>query len=172
MCRSRSRAQRGRTCATVLASERAMRGVRYLFPCRSGLSAWQTLPSRNLRKTNVEGTRIVMQEALRASVQRIVHTSSAATLALRPDGAPADESASSVGGGLRKKRAEQDCRRAYGKRHGHRARLACGYRPIPAARSGPGDLRPTPTGRVISRGHSKKQNTGFHQYQPRSRACR
>src|ERR1700688_2823368 len=40
---------------------------------------------------HVEGTRVVMEEALRAGVERLVYTSSVATLALRGDGSPADE---------------------------------------------------------------------------------
>src|SRR5262249_18439715 len=50
---------------------------------------WSPAPDE-ITRTNVEGTRAVMEEALRAGVERIIYPSSVATLELR-DGAPADE---------------------------------------------------------------------------------
>src|SRR3979409_813959 len=68
----------------------ALKGVRYLAHAAAAyrLSA---PPTDDIMRTNLEGTRSVMEEALRAGVERIVYTSSVATLALR-NGAPADES--------------------------------------------------------------------------------
>lgn len=44
-----------------------------------------------LFRVNVEGTRIVMEEALRAGVERVVHTSSVAAIGPAPRGSTADE---------------------------------------------------------------------------------
>src|SRR5579859_5706594 len=70
---------------------RAMRGVRYVFQVAADYRLWAR-DRREIFAANVGGTRNVMQEALAAGVERVVYTSSVATLTLRPDGAPADES--------------------------------------------------------------------------------
>src|SRR5262249_34341811 len=67
----------------------ALRGVRYLAHAAADYRLWSPDPDDIIR-TNEEGTRGVMEEALRAGVERIVYTSSVATLELRDD-APADE---------------------------------------------------------------------------------
>src|SRR5262245_48176573 len=67
----------------------AMRGVRYVAHAAADYRLWAPVPDEIIR-TNLEGTRNVMEEALRAGVERIVYTSSVATLALE-DEAPADE---------------------------------------------------------------------------------
>src|SRR5262249_50295122 len=67
----------------------ALRGVRYLAHAAADYRLWSPAPEEIIR-TNVDGTRAVMEEALRAGVERIVYTSSVATLELR-DGAAADE---------------------------------------------------------------------------------
>ncbi len=53
------------------------------------LSCWD---GADIVAANVTGTRNVMEEALRAGVERIVYTSSVATLRCRHDGSAADES--------------------------------------------------------------------------------
>ena len=67
----------------------ALRGVRYLAHAAADYRLWSPVPDEIIR-TNVDGTRAVMEEALRAGVERMVYTSSVATIELR-DGAPADE---------------------------------------------------------------------------------
>jgi dihydroflavonol-4-reductase len=107
-------------------------------------------------RTNVDGTRHLLLAAAAAGVPRIVYTSSVATLGLRPDHVPADETtpatlAAMVGHYKRSKfLAEQAVRKLVAE-----TRL-----PVvivnPAAPVGPGDARPTPTGRVVleaARGH-------------------
>jgi dihydroflavonol-4-reductase len=89
-----------------------------------------------------------MEEALRAGVERIVYTSSVATLALR-DGAPADESrplpeSEAVGAYKKSKvRAERVVEEMV-KQHRLPAVIV-----NPAAPIGPRDVKPTPTGRII-----------------------
>ena len=69
----------------------AMAGVRHVFHVAADYRLWARDPGE-IFAANVEGTRHVMQEALRAGVERVVYTSSVATLGLRADGSPADES--------------------------------------------------------------------------------
>src|SRR5208282_2838652 len=69
---------------------RAMAGIRHVFHVAADYRLWARDP-REIFAANVDGTRIVMREALSAGVERVVYTSSVATLALRADGSPADE---------------------------------------------------------------------------------
>ncbi|HEV3185687.1 MAG TPA: NAD-dependent epimerase/dehydratase family protein, partial [Xanthobacteraceae bacterium] len=69
----------------------AMAGIRHVFHVAADYRLWARDPGE-IFAVNVEGTRQVMQEALRAGVERVVYTSSVATLGLRADGSPADES--------------------------------------------------------------------------------
>src|SRR5208283_331889 len=68
----------------------AMAGVRYVVHAAADYRLWAR-DARAIERTNVEGTRTVMRAALGASVERIVYTSSVATLAQRADGHAADE---------------------------------------------------------------------------------
>ena len=78
------------TCAMRSRCAAPMAGVRYVFHVAADYRLWARDP-REITAVNVEGTRIIMTEALRAGVERIVYTSSVATLALSADGAPVDE---------------------------------------------------------------------------------
>ena len=98
----------------------ALRGVRYLVHAAADYRLWAPSPADILRN-NVEGTRILMEEALRAGVERIVYTSSVATIGLR-DGEPADETRPARGRrGGRRLQEKQGDGRAPGRRHGRRA---------------------------------------------------
>src|SRR5215472_16367328 len=68
---------------------RAMAGIRFVFHVAADYRLWARHPQEIVR-TNVEGTRALMEAALAAGVERIVYTSSVATLKARPDGAPSD----------------------------------------------------------------------------------
>jgi dihydroflavonol-4-reductase len=71
------------------AVRRALRGVERVFHV-AGLTSMRA-PASELTRVNAEGTRIVMEEALRAGVERVVHTSSIAAIGPAPRGAVADE---------------------------------------------------------------------------------
>jgi dihydroflavonol-4-reductase len=71
------------------AVRRAMRGVDRVFHV-AGITNLRATPEV-LFQTNVEGTRIVLEEALRAGVERVVHTSSVAAIGPAPRGTVADE---------------------------------------------------------------------------------
>src|SRR5258708_4892118 len=59
----------------------ALRGVRYLVHAAADYRLWAPSPDDILRN-NVDGTRILMEEALRAGVERIAYTTSVAPIAL------------------------------------------------------------------------------------------
>jgi dihydroflavonol-4-reductase len=68
---------------------RALRGVERVFHVAG--TANFALPRHEMFSINVEGTRIVLEEALRAGVERAVYTSSVAAIGPSPRGRPADE---------------------------------------------------------------------------------
>ena len=70
----------------------AMAGVRYVFHVAADYRLCAEV-TNEIVTNNVTGTRIMMEEALRAGVEPIVYTSSVATLAVRTDGTSVDETA-------------------------------------------------------------------------------
>jgi dihydroflavonol-4-reductase len=128
--------------------ERASVGVRYLFHVAADYRLWARDPSEILA-TNVEGTRNVMEAAIAAGVERIVYTSSVATLGLRRDGTAADEGVplgeeQAIGAYKRSKIAAERLVEGMVARRGLAAVIVNPSTPI-----GPCDVRPTPTGRII-----------------------
>ena len=127
---------------------RAMAGCRFLFHVAADYRLWAADPGEIVRN-NLDGTRTVMQAALRAGVERIVYTSSVATLALRPNGEPADESVAlaendAIGAYKRSKVAAERLVEAMVANEALPAVIVNPSTPI-----GPRDARPTPTGRII-----------------------
>ncbi|HEY6994034.1 MAG TPA: hopanoid-associated sugar epimerase [Xanthobacteraceae bacterium] len=125
----------------------ALRGVRYLAHAAADYRLWSPVPDEIIR-TNIEGTRCIMEEALRAGVERIVYTSSVATIEPR-DHAPADESrplpaSKAVGAYKKSKVLAERLVEDMVKRRGLPAVIVNPSTPI-----GPGDVKPTPTGRII-----------------------
>jgi dihydroflavonol-4-reductase len=103
---------------------------------------------RELYRTNVEGTRNVLAAALAAGVQRLVYTSSVATIGLPADGTPGSETTpvalSDMIGHYKRSKflAEQVAREA--------ARAGASVVIVnPSTPVGPGDVKPTPTGRLV-----------------------
>src|SRR5215469_11982311 len=70
--------------------KRALAGIGAVFHVAADYRLWARNP-QDIVRTNVEGTRSLMEAALDAGVERIVYTSSVATLKARPDGAASDE---------------------------------------------------------------------------------
>jgi dihydroflavonol-4-reductase len=99
--------------------------------------------------TNVEGTKSLMQAAMRAGVEKIVYTSSVATLKVDPRGTPGDEArplseANAIGIYKRSKvMAERLVERLVAEE-----RLPAVI-VNPSTPIGPRDVKPTPTGRII-----------------------
>jgi dihydroflavonol-4-reductase len=68
----------------------ACAGCDWVFHVAAVADYWRADVSR-LMKANVEGTRLVLENARAAGVRRVIFTSSAAAVGLRADGQPADE---------------------------------------------------------------------------------
>jgi len=126
---------------------RAMVGVRHLFHVAADYRLWAPDPEEIVRN-NAATTRIVMEAALAAGVERVVYTSSVATL--RPwDGGSADESRAAapdqvVGAYKRSKVVAERLVEDMVAERGLPAVIVQPSTPI-----GPRDVRPTPTGRII-----------------------
>jgi dihydroflavonol-4-reductase len=126
---------------------RAMKDVRYLFHVAADYRLWAR-DTTEIYRNNVEGTRAVMEAALGEGVERIVYTSSVATL--KPiAGASADETHrlnenAAVGAYKRSKVAAERLVEGMAERRGLPAVIVNPSTPI-----GPRDIRPTPTGRII-----------------------
>jgi len=125
----------------------ALAGVTYIVHAAADYRLWARDPSA-ITRTNVEGTRTIMQAAMAARVERVVYTSSVATLAPRTDGEPADETSraserSAIGAYKRSKIAAEHVVETL-TRNGLPAVIVQPSTPI-----GPRDIRPTPTGRMI-----------------------
>jgi dihydroflavonol-4-reductase len=126
----------------------ALAGIRFLFHVAADYRLWARRP-QDIVQTNVEGTRALMEAALHAGVERIVYTSSVATLKARPDGAPSDETcpldpAGAIGAyKYSKVLAERLVERLVADRKLPAVIVN------PSTPIGPRDVRPTPTGRII-----------------------
>ncbi len=126
----------------------AVSGCQALFHVAADYRLWTTDPS-SLYASNVEGTVNLMRAALRAGVERIVYTSSVATLGLNADGTPSNEETpvtldDMIGDYKRSKfLAEQRVRQMV---------LDNDLPAVivnPSTPVGPRDVKPTPTGRLI-----------------------
>ncbi len=132
----------------VTSLERALDGRRALFHVAADYRLWVRDPAP-MFGANVDGTRHLMRASLAAGVERIVYTSSVATLGLRRDGQLADEDTPStvadmIGAYKRSKfLAEAEVRRMI-EDDGLPAVIV-----HPSAPVGPRDVKPTPTGRMI-----------------------
>ena len=127
---------------------RAMTGIRFVFHVAADYRLWARNP-QDIVRTNVEGTRNLMTAVLRAGVERIVYTSSVATLKTRPDGKASDETfrleaQSAVGAYKYSKVVAERLVETMVAEQKLAAIIVNPSTPI-----GPGDVRPTPTGRII-----------------------
>jgi dihydroflavonol-4-reductase len=127
---------------------RAARDARYVVHVAADYRLWARNP-RQLMQNNVEGTRVVMAAAMAAGAERIVYTSSVATLKTSENGGPGNETrslaeAEAIGSYKRSKIAAERMVEAM---------IVEQHLPAvivnPTAPVGPRDVRPTPTGRII-----------------------
>ncbi|HEX5275920.1 MAG TPA: NAD-dependent epimerase/dehydratase family protein [Candidatus Rubrimentiphilum sp.] len=121
---------------------RALEGCRYLVHC-AALYSFAPDERRALHDVNVRGTESLFEAARVAGVERAVLTSSSATLGAARDGQPRteDDYAPDGGSGYHHSKVEQE-RAAFAARVPVVALL-------PTAPVGPGDVKPTPTGRLV-----------------------
>jgi len=127
---------------------RAVRGVRYVFHIAADYRLWARDPEEIVRN-NVSGTRAVMEAANESGVDRIVYTSSVATLKPGTIHDPADETrrlgeAQAIGAYKRSKVAAERLVERMTVENGLPVVIVNPSTPI-----GPRDIKPTPTGRVI-----------------------
>lgn len=127
---------------------RGLAGCQIVFHIAADYRLWVPDPSV-LYSTNVDGTRNLLLEAASAGIERIVYTSSVATLGINKDGTPSDE-ASPV--------SIEDMIGHYKRSKFLAEQLVHNFvtdpkLPIvivnPSTPIGPRDIKPTPTGRVI-----------------------
>ncbi|MBI4561434.1 MAG: NAD-dependent epimerase/dehydratase family protein [Candidatus Rokubacteria bacterium] len=127
--------------------QRAVTGCRVVFHVAADYRLWTPTPAL-LYRANVEGTRHVLEAALRAQVERVVYTSTVGTLGIPKDGGPGTETTpvrleDMVGPYKRSKFLAERVAEGF---------LAKGLPLVivnPSAPVGPWDVKPTPTGQTI-----------------------
>ncbi|HUA53839.1 MAG TPA: hopanoid-associated sugar epimerase [Candidatus Sulfotelmatobacter sp.] len=126
----------------------ALAGCGTLFHVAADYRLWVRDPAA-MHRANVDGTRDLMEAALSAGVERVVYTSSVATLGLTADGSPADETTpvtadAMIGPYKRSKFDAEEVVRTLVRARGLPAVIVNPSTPV-----GPRDVKPTPTGRII-----------------------
>jgi dihydroflavonol-4-reductase len=126
----------------------AMSGCRYVFHAAADYRLWAPSP-QEMYRSNVDGSRFVVEAAARQGIERLVYTSSVAVLGINADRSPADEetpvSLSDMIGHYKRSKflAEQAVHEAAAAHH-------LSYVVTnPSTPIGPRDVKPTPTGRII-----------------------
>ena len=127
----------------------AMRGQRYLIHAAADYRLWAP-DMEEIVRTNRDGTRNLMRAALEAHVERVVYTSSVATIKPPEDGVtPSDETRpltpeTAIGAYKRSKVVAERVVEEMVAGRGLPAVIVNPSTPI-----GPRDVKPTPTGRII-----------------------
>src|SRR5437868_4475609 len=126
---------------------RALAGCRYVYHVAADYRIWVPDPAPMFR-ANVEGTRDLLTAALEAGTERVVYTSSVASLGLVAGGSADEETPSSIddmiGPYKRSKFAAEEMVRELVRGRGLPVVIVNPSTPV-----GPGDIKPTPTGRLI-----------------------
>ncbi len=126
----------------------AVKNCRALFHVAADYRLWVPKPD-TIYRTNVEGTKTLMRAAAEAGVERILYTSSVATLGLTGDTRPADEATPAsisdmIGHYKRSKFLAEQAVQTLIDDEGLPAVIV-----NPSAPVGPRDIKPTPTGRLV-----------------------
>jgi dihydroflavonol-4-reductase len=127
--------------------ERAMEGCDVVFHVAADYRLWVRDPEQMYR-SNVEGTRSILEAARKNHVRRVIYTSSVATMGFTGDGHPANEDspvalANMIGPYKRSKFMAEELA------------IAAGHDGLdvvvvnPTTPVGEQDIKPTPTGRII-----------------------
>ena len=126
----------------------ALKDCHYLYHVAADYRLWSRNPEE-LYQSNVEGTRNIMLAALQQGIQRIVYTSSVATLGLHADGSAANEdspvSLSDMIGDYKRSKylAEREVDNLIAEQNLPAVIVN------PSTPVGAGDIKPTPTGQMI-----------------------
>jgi dihydroflavonol-4-reductase len=126
----------------------AMRGCQHVIHAAADYRLWSPDP-RKMYRTNVDGSVNVVDAALAEGIVRMVYTSSVAVLGIREDRIPGDEETpvaieDMIGHYKRSKFLAEQAVRVRAAETGMRVVIVNPSTPI-----GPGDIKPTPTGRII-----------------------
>ncbi len=127
---------------------KALKGCDALFHVAADYRLWVPEP-RNMYEANETGTINIMEAALHCGVERIVYTSSVATIGLHKDKSPSNEDTSStindmIGHYKRSKFLAEEAVARLADKEGLPAVTVNPSTPV-----GPRDIRPTPTGGLI-----------------------
>src|SRR5229473_109608 len=127
--------------------DKAMSGCDAVFHVAADYRLWLRDPAEMYR-SNVEGTRAILEAALKNSVRSVVYTSSVATIGFTGNGRPADEDspvslANMIGHYKRSKFIAEQMALEAG-RSG-----MCVVTVNPTTPVGEQDIKPTPTGRIV-----------------------
>ncbi len=134
---------------------RAVAGCRGVYHVAADYRLWVPDPQEMFR-ANIDGSRALLLAAKHAGVERIVYTSSVATLGLNPDHTPSDEftpvGLADMIGTYKKSKflAEEEVKRLV------RDEQVPAVIVNPSMPVGPGDVKPTPTGRMVVEAASGK----------------
>ena len=125
---------------------KALKGCQGVFHCAAMYTFWSRDPSEVYR-VNVEGTKVIFEEAERAGVERAVYTSTVSTIGLPKKGLGTEDTQ------LRPKDLVGHYKKS--KYLGEQEALAAASNGLPvvvvnpAAPIGPWDVKPTPTGGIV-----------------------
>src|SRR5277367_842711 len=127
--------------------EKAMSGCDTVFHVAADYRLWVRDPDEMYR-SNVDGTRAILEAARKNGVRRVVYTSSVATMGFTNDGNPADEDspvsiASMIGPYKRSKFMAEQIALEAGRSGMHVVTVN------PTTPVGEQDVKPTPTGRIV-----------------------
>jgi len=126
----------------------AVAGCGALYHVAADYRLWVRNPAEMFR-ANVEGTRSLMEAAQAAGIERIVYTSSVATLGLNSDGTPADEATPSTYADMIGPYKQSKFLAEAEVRHLVETQRLPAVIVNPSTPVGPRDIKPTPTGRMI-----------------------
>jgi len=129
--------------------EAAMSGCDAVFHVAADYRLWVRDPNEMYR-SNVDGTRALLEAARKNGVRRVVYTSSVATIGFRRDGHPADEDspvslADMIGHYKRSKFMAEQVAMEAGRSMGGMEVVIVN----PTTPMGEQDVKPTPTGRIV-----------------------
>lgn len=133
---------------------RCVQGARVVYHVAADYRLWARNP-QDIYDNNVGGTRNLLSACCEARVEKVVYTSSVGTIGLRRDGTPADEDTpvaldDMIGHYKRSKFMAEQVAKEFAE-SGLPVTIVNPTTPV-----GPGDLKPTPTGKIIQetiRGH-------------------
>ena len=126
--------------------DRALAGVRRVFHVAADYRLWARDP-RDIYESNVTGTKNILEAARRAGVQQFVYTSTVATVAVDRPGLPNEETTSALQemiGHYKRSKWLAETEALQAARRGLPVIVVMPTTPV-----GPGDWKPTPTGKII-----------------------